>query len=266
MASIKNSLPVARIKVSLCIVSYNSKVDIVRCLDSLFAVIDVSKIDLIVYISDNDSVDGSGEYLANKYSDISVIMNEKNYGYGYGHNKVVSVIDSKYHIVLNPDIIFKEDAVSKLVGYLEEHTDIAIATPEIRNLDNSIQYLPRLYPKLRYVVSSTIPGFRKFRSEYTLSNQAITNPIDIQVCTGSFMMVRTGIFKKIGGFDERFFMYFEDFDLSIRANQYGRIVYNPKTYVLHDWHRDSKKSKKMFLISVRSMIRFYGKYFMKYDR
>lgn len=260
MAGIKNGLPVARTKVSLCIVSYNSKDDIVRCLDSLFVVLDVSRIDLIVYISDNNSADRSGEYLANKYPNVSVIMNEKNAGYGYGHNKVTPIIDSKYHIILNPDIIFEEDAISKLVDYLEVNADIAIATPEIRNLDKSIQYLPRLYPKLRYVVSSTIPGFGKFRSDYTLSNKVINNPIDIQVCTGSFMMIRTEVFKKISGFDEKFFMYFEDFDLSIRANKYGRIVYNPKTYVLHDWHRDSKKSKKMFLISVRSMIRFYAKH------
>lgn len=205
--------------VSVCIVDYNCKDDINKCLSSLFENTDTSKIDLQIFISDNNSTDKSNISLAKEFPSITLIKNQKNAGYGYGHNKVLKLLDSKYHIILNPDIIFKTDVIATLVKFMDENNNVAIVTPEIRNFDNTIQHLPKRYPNLRFVMSSTLPFLAKYRIPYTMADKPIKSPTEIQICTGSFMMVRTNIFKKIGGFDEQFFMYFEDFDLSMRAKK-----------------------------------------------
>lgn len=253
---------IARRKISVCIVAYNNLDDIINNLKSLYKYTDTSDIDLQVYISDNNtSVSSASDVISALYPNVQIVKNDINRGYGSGHNAVLkNNLDSDYHLILNPDIEFTEDTINELKSILDNDDSIAIITPELRNRDGSIQHVPRLYPKLRYVLSSTVPFMEKYRDEYTMKNKTVNSSIEIDICTGAFMFIRTSVFSKIGGFDERFFMYFEDFDLSIRARNYGRIIYYPLTSVKHLWHRDSKKSKKMFMIQVSSMIKFYKKW------
>lgn len=85
-------------------------------------------------------------------------------------------------------------------------------------------------------------------------------PTEIEFATGCFMMVRTELFKKINGFDEIFFMYFEDADLSKRVRQYGKIVFYPDTFVVHLWNRASAKKIKFLFIHISSMIKYFCKW------
>lgn len=246
-------------KVSISIVSYGSGADITQCISSLKKYCSFFD-DLDIYIINNKIDDTSICKIAAKHDNVKYIQSSKNGGYGYGHNQVINNIKSDYHVVLNPDIIFKEDTLAELLSYMEANRNTVAVTPQVRNTDNTIQHLPKKYPRLRYVLSSTVSFLGSYRDDYTITSASQNEPIDVDLCTGCFMFIRTAILKKVGGFDDAFFMYFEDFDLSLRLAKYGTIVYFPLTYVVHKWNRESKKSFSMFWIQVKSMMLFYKKW------
>lgn len=248
-------------KISVGIVTYNSSADIAKCISTLTRFTPKSYI-LDIYVFDNFSPDSEAtrKIVAEEFPTVTLITSSKNNGFGYGHNKIIDQIDSDYHLILNADIEFEMDVMTELVGHLESYSDVALITPKIRNTDNTIQHLPKKYPKLKYVLSSTIPAFAKYRDDYTRANDDLEKPTEMDISTGCFMLVRTEQLRRVGGFDDGYFLYFEDFDLSLRLRKFGRLIYYPAVHVKHFWHRDSKKSKKIFLIQTKSMLRFYRKW------
>ena len=88
----------------------------------------------------------------------------------------------------------------------------------------------------------------------------LSNPLDIQNATGCFMFIRTKLFKELGGFDKRYFMYFEDSDLTRAVNVKNRTVYYPEATVYHEWGRESKKNFKLKLVQINSMINYFMKW------
>ena len=98
---------------------------------------------------------------------------------------------------------------------------------------------------------------------YTMRNEVINGPIDIEFCTGCFFCIRTEIFKKLNGFDDRFFMYFEDADITRRARKLGSVVFYPDIKVTHVWARASAKTLKFFLIQLCSMFKYFLKWLGK---
>jgi GT2 family glycosyltransferase len=138
-----------------------------------------------------------------------------------------------------------------------------MVTPKILNLDGTEQYLPKKKPTIRYLIAGRLKFskyFLKMRNEYTMQDYVMKEPVDIDFSTGCFSIIRTDVFKEIKGFDNRFFMYFEDVDLTLRAKRYGRIIFNPKIYATHGWERSSAKKLKFLLIHINSMIKFFWKW------
>lgn len=251
----------SKIKISVGVVTYNSSEDIAKCLSTLFA-FTPEKYELDVYVFDNRSSDSSvtQEIVRKEFPQVHLIVSDSNRGFGYGHNTIIKELDSDYHLILNADIEFETDVLTELTHYLENYSDVALVTPEIRNTDNTIQHLPKEFPKLKYVLSSTVSLFAKYRDDYTRAKKPIKEPEDMDISTGCFMLVRTNQLKEVGGFDDGYFLYFEDFDLSLRLRKLGKLVYYPLVYVKHFWHRDSKTSRKIFMIQIKSMVRFYRKW------
>lgn len=93
-----------------------------------------------------------------------------------------------------------------------------------------------------------------------MRDHVITEPVDIQYSTGCFMVCRTNALKKVGGFDERYFLHFEDADLTREMLKVGRVVYNPNVHVTHAWHRDNIKNKKIGKIAMQSMRLYFKKW------
>jgi len=249
------------IDLSIGVVTYNSSNVIEKLLNSIYD--NTSGITFEVIIIDNNSPDNTVELIREKFPQARVLMQEDNKGYGYGHNQAIKVIDSRYHLIVNPDIKFESNVLKELVDYMDSHEDIFMVTPKILNEDGTEQFLPKRKPTLRYLVSGRYENrakiFADIRAEYTRKNEHITEPIDIEFCTGCFMFVRTEIFRKVGGFDDRFFMYFEDVDLALRVAKLGRVVFNPTLYVTHVWERASGKHLKYFMIEIVSMFKFFLK-------
>lgn len=240
--------------VSAAIVTYNCRDDVLNAVRSLHE----NHENLKLYCFDNASSDGTNTALS-KLPYVTLIENKENVGFGKAHNLALKEELGDYHAVINPDITVDGDVLYKLSRILDENPDIVMVTPKVLNSDGSVQALPKRKPTFKYLFFGRLS--KKVRREYvSFPYGSNDNLCDIDFCTGCFFMIRSEVFKKLGGFDERFFMYLEDADLTLRAKQYGRVVYAKDISVTHLWHRDSAKKLKYILIHVKSALDFLRKW------
>ena len=243
---------------SACIVTYNNADKISTVVSSIKRY--TNDVDYKLYISDNGSSDSTVDNALAADKDAVILKNGSNLGFGKAHNVCIPYLNSKYHAVINPDIEIKSNVLPALCRYLDEHGDVVMVTPKMLYPDGREQVLPKRKPSLKYLLGRRLPVFKKAVNEYTMSDIVIDKPIQIEFCTGCFFVIRTDIFKKLGGFDDRFFMYFEDADLTLRASEYGKAIFLPEYSVIHSWERSSSKSIKYLLIHIISMLKFLIKH------
>lgn len=245
----------ADILVSGSIVTYN---DVNRAPVTVESILNnTKKYPLKLYVIDNASTDSTADCIE-KIGQVKVIKNCKNVGFGAAHNQVLDEELGKYHFVINPDITITTDVISSMVDYFESNPDVVMAMPKIMNQDGSEQKLPKETPTFKRLFFGRIS--EKIRNDYVWSEREITQPIEVGFCTGCFFCIRTDVFKKLLGFDERYFMYLEDADLTLKAKSKGKVVMLPQFEVIHAWERDSSKSLKYLLIHIISAFKFLLKW------
>lgn len=249
----------ADISVSASIVIYN---DINRAPTTVESIVkNTKKYPLTLYVVDNASSDGTADFIE-KSGQAIVIRNADNIGFGAAHNVVLKETLGKYHFVINPDITINTDVISDMVDYFEENPDVVMAMPKILNFDGSEQKLPKERPTFKRLFLGRLSD--KIRGEYVWADKEITEPTEINFCTGCFFCIRTDIFKKVLGFDKRYFMYLEDADLALKAKSKGKVMMLPQFEVTHAWERESSKSFKYLLIHIISSFKFLLKWRGKY--
>ena len=243
---------------SACIVLYHSGAQVLRTVQCL----QDSDIMLQLYIVDNSPQDSLGQKILWQCPGATYIPQGRNMGYGGGHNAVLPSLQTRYHLICNPDVTFPPDLLSRMVQYMDAHPDVAVLTPHVLNEDGTVQHLPKRAPTVRYLLSGRLGKlggrFVRWRADYTLSNASITVPTCVEYATGCFILIRTAYFQQLGGFDKRFFLYHEDSDLSRRVLRKGAIVYHPDMVITHAWHRDSAHSFKAAWRHVRSTVKYFN--------
>lgn len=246
---------------SAAIVTYNGKEQAVSAVNSVLK--HTKKYPLSLYVIDNASTDSTADEIE-KIEGVTLIRKQENLGFGGGHNEVLNLNLGKYHAVINPDIELDSDVLAHLVDTLEQNDDIVMITPKIMGKNGQEQHLPKRHPTFRYLFLgrlSRLGGvFKKIRKEYTREEETFEGLVDIEFCTGCFFLIRSEIFKKIGGFDNRYFMYMEDADLSREALKYGRVVFDNSICVRHLWKRESAKSIKFLFIHLSSSFKYLKKW------
>ena len=187
---------------------------------------------------------------------------EKNEGFGAAHNLVIGRIDSQYHAIINPDIMVESDVLSTLSGFFDANPDVGIACPATFFPDGRPQLLPKRNPTLKYLAASRLPfrWAKKTRAHYVMEDEDLTAVLDVEFVTGCFMFARTGLLKRVGGFDHRYFLYMEDADLTREIRKYARAVYVPFVRVTHHWNRKSAQSIKYLLIHLSSVLKYMNKW------
>lgn len=247
--------------VSLSVVTYNSE----RFMDGFFDSLEkhMSNVKYHLFVIDNGSTDKTVDRIKRHLNaNITLIENSDNLGFGKAHNLILDRLKSKYHLIINPDITMNDDVVARMVRYMDVHEDIGILTPKVKFPDGTLQLLPKRDPRFRYLVARRIDMrfLKRYRAAYEMLEKGADSVFDIEFCTGAFMFVRTSMLKKVGGFDARYFMYFEDADLTREIRQYARAEYNPAFVVFHEWERAGSKHIKLFLIQIHSMIKYMIKW------
>lgn len=244
------------LSVSIC--TYHTPFDeLERCLASLRH----PSVDRVV-IADNAS-DPQMERYATEYGAEYIPL--PNPGYGAAHNRVLLATESPYHLVVNADVWFDPAVLDELLGVMERNSDILQVQPRVLNADGSPQYCSRRLPSPWILAARRFaPGLAaKVQHRYLLKDMDLTRPLNVPYQTGCFMLLRTEAARRVGGFDERFFMYPEDIDLSRRLFTVGRVVYYPGCDIVHDHAAESYGSPRMTRIHIINMIRYFAKWFIK---
>lgn len=249
-------------EITVSIVTYNSADEIDILMTSLQDCLFFEE--MTIYVIDNDSHDDTVSIIREKYPWARVIESKENLGFGRGHNLAIKNVNSKYHIIVNPDISVPSDTIKNAISFMEGNPDVVVMTPFVMNTDGTQQFLPKKNPSMKYMIGGMFEKKFKFckklREKYTLQNEIISAPIDVEFCTGAFMVTKTEALQKVGGFDERYFLHFEDADLTRELRKVGRAVYNPDIKVTHKWHRENKKINKSFWVALKSMFIYMRKW------
>jgi hypothetical protein len=252
--------------VSISIVTYNNGDIIKDTVNNLINHID--NINYKIYLIDNKSQDKTVEILNSiqKNNDnVCAIFNKDNIGFGAAHNIVLNNINSKYHLIMNPDIIIENHVIKDLKKYMDKHINIGLLTPLIKFPDGSIQHSCRR--KITFIdlfIRRFLPDLFRDRQHYHLmKDKGYNKPFEVEFASGSFMFFRTKIFRKISGFDDNFFMYLEDADITRRVNKISKTVFFPYNYVIHKWERGSYKNLKLFIYHLRSLFYYFQKWGFK---
>lgn len=247
-------------KVTGCIVTYNNMKTIKKAIDTILKYTDEK---FRLYVVDNNSTDGTPKFIRENYPEVCVIETGTNSGFGAGHNIVLPMLSSEYHIVINPDIVINENAIEKIIDFMDANPDIGLLSPKICFPDGREQILGKRNPRLKYLIASRMRDEEnpsKLLREYAMKDCDLSDVTDIENTTGCFMVFRTSVFKELKGFDEGYFMYFEDADIARRAKKISRVVYYPHATILHEWGRESKRNFKLMLIHIQSMFRYFFKW------
>ena len=214
-----------------------------------------------IYVVDNSDKPNNLESSLKQFGDVEYLKQSENCGFGAGHNKVLDIIDSKYHAIVNPDIILKEDAFTPLLSFLNK-SGAGMAAPRILDENGELIKAYRLDPTpFDMFIRMFLKGmFKKREAKHTMQGMDYTKPFKVPFVQGSFLVIRTELFKKLHGFDERFFLYMEDADLCRRVNSVSNLIYCPDASVVHLWGQGSHKSMKLFRMHVSSMIKYFKKW------
>lgn len=248
-------------RLSLSIVLYKtSRTDIDNCLRSL----DCVSVELKIYVIDNSPSDELKS--AFDKSNVVYYHNPSNPGFGSAHNVGLRMSADEgldYHLVLNADIAFSEDVITPMIEYMDAHPDVGQMMPRVKNPDGTLQRLCKLVPTpvdllFRRLLPSTVLTDRRRRFE--LRDSGYDRTMFVPFLSGCFMLLRNSVIKAIGGFDERFFMYSEDIDLTRRiADRYDTLFF-PHVSVTHGYAAASRKSARMFIIHAVNVSRYFNKW------
>ncbi|MEI5996877.1 glycosyltransferase [Paraburkholderia bengalensis] len=203
---------------------------------------------------------------------LSIISGHGNVGYGRGHNLAIGRAASRFHLVLNPDIDLDREALVHACDFFDRHLEAGLLTPRIGDENGRLQYLCRRYPTL---LDLLIRGFlpHRIRRLFSIRLAAyemrdVINERDIvwdpPIVSGCFMLFRTNVLKRLAGFDPRYFLYFEDYDLSLRTHEVARVVYAPSVRVLHHGGGAARKGSAHIRMFAASAFKFFNRFGWKW--
>ena len=259
-------------KLSVIIVNYNVKYFLEVCLHSVLRSAAVIAAEVIVV--DNNSTDDSNQMVREKFPDVTLIENKDNKGFSKANNQGVAIAKGEYILFLNPDTVMPEEFLAKMLGYMDAHPEAGAVGPRL--IDGKGQFAPdakKSFPSLSVAIFKTT-GINKLFSKSAYFNKYYavhvgerqTAPVD--VLSGCCMLVRKSAMDKAGGpFDEDYFMYCEDVDLSYRIEKAGyKNVYFPEVDLIH---YKGESTRKMTLSYVRifneALVTFVKKHYTKKD-
>ncbi len=196
---------------------------------------------------------------------VVTIATHRNLGYGRANNLAIrdSVRRHAYHIICNPDITLGDGLLRDLCGLLDRRPDVGLCGPRILDASGQLQYLCKREPSvLDLAIRRFTPDswFRRRRDHYEMRDFSYDAEMEPPFVSGCFMFFRSAVLEQLDGFDERFFLYLEDLDLSRRARALARNLYFPANHVVHIHERGAHKSLRLLLHFAASIVRYFSKW------
>lgn len=267
--------------ITASIVTYNNNLlDLEGILRSLL-ISPVQKVWIVDHSDEFDRLEGElqeymrkdEEYLKHEGRGFELrYIKEENTGYGSGHNTALRIAmeqGSQYHLVVNPDVWFGPEVIPVLWRMMEEDAEIAQIMPKVLFLNGSVQYLAKLLPTPmdlfgRFFLPGRLINVRNSRFE--LRHSDYDKVMNVPFLSGCFMFLRVSALEQIGSFDERFFMYMEDVDLSRRLHAHYKTLFTPDVSIYHRFSRLSYHKWRLSLVHMASVVKYFNKWGWAYDR
>jgi GT2 family glycosyltransferase len=200
-----------------------------------------------------------------------IFSGQGNVGYGKGHNLALRASQAEFHLVLNPDVALEPDALHEALLYMAVNSDVAILAPQARDASGELLHLCKRYPSaLDLLLRGFAPAlvkrwFRARLERYEMRELPADEPRKgVAIVSGSFMFCRRKLIAEIGGFSESFFLYFEDFDLSLRAAARGALARVPSVRITHHGGNAARKGWRHVGLFARSAITFFNRHGWKW--
>ncbi len=268
-------------RLSVIVNHYHTPEILKICLNSIKNNLKDAEFEWEIILSDGATIEKTAYMMEEQFSDVVFLSQEENIGFGKLVNSALEKVKGEFIFIVNADIIIEEKgAIEKMIEYIEKNKNVGLAGPKLLNVNNSIQqscfrfYTPLTVLCRRTLIGKTSFGRKvldKFLMKDVFRNKEDNKPIPVDWIMGSAMMARKKDVEKVGYFDTRFFMYFEDVDWSRRFWEKGlKVVYLPDAKMYH-YHFQSSKNKslvdsvlnKYARIHIGSAIQYFKKYGLK---
>lgn len=224
-----------------------------------------------VFIIDNSNIDLSlnarMQNIKEELTQLEIIINQNNLGYGSAHNIAIKQSYSKYHLILNPDVLLAQNNLLEALLIMEKNPDAVALSPFAKDGAGKTLHLTKNYPSIFDLLLRLLPNFlserlsverlSNYENRKIVENNKLSN---VNLISGCYMLCRRDLLMKAGLFNERFFLYFEDFALSIEINKFGRVIYAPTVKIIHFGGNASRKGLIHICYFIRSMIKFFNFY------
>ena len=222
---------------SIIIANWNTKGFLATCLESIKSQTKETSFEVIVV--DNFSSDGSPEFVERNFPEVTLIKNKENKGFGKANNQGLAVAQGKYILFLNSDVSINEGCLDRMFTFMERRSDVGASACKLTFPDGTLQHSCRKFPSFRVYFMMLLglrrlsPNRKTFR-EYLMLNWDHSDEREVEQIMGSFMFIRKDVLDQVGGFDERYWMYFEEVDLCLRIWWAGwKIVHYPHASAIH---------------------------------
>lgn len=247
-----------RMDIAIIIVSWNSKEDLCYCLKSVYE--RMGEVSFEVTVVDNASTDGTQDMVKKEFPMVRLIANRENVGFGRACNQAARICEGKYLLFLNPDTKIIQVDFEELSNQFKAKTDIGAIVPVTYDGNGNLRYKNlRTIPRIRDVMNSCL-----FHNLLTFKDSIPSSLSDMQVHaypSGSCFLMKSSVFERLGGFDENYFLFFEDADLGVRMGQIGlKIISHPEFKITHFGGSSTIKNIKLRDISGhKSALYFFKK-------
>ena len=196
---------------------------------------------------------------------VELVSGHGNLGYGRANNLVLPKLDSDYHLVMNPDVELEPAALAAAIGAMQSDPAIGLVAPDVCGAQGERQYLCKRYPSVwvlflrGFAPAALRRAFSGALDRYEMRDVLGSQPYaPVPLASGCFMVVRTSLFRRLGGFDPRFFMYFEDYDLSLRIGREAKVAFVPGARIVHHGGEAARKGPRHVSWFLRSAWRFFA--------
>lgn len=247
---------------SIVIITWNQKEKLTKCLETLINNCNMDNSEIIII--DNNSNDGTKEFLISEYSGYTLIFNESNLGVAKARNTGLKLANGKYIVFLDDDTIILNDFIKKSINYLNTNKEVYLLGPKLFFDNGEIQPSARKFPSILGILGRAFPKLtpKWFSEQYLYSFIYSKEPINVEWVIGACQFIRRDAIKIIGLLDEKYFFGYEDVDYCHRIKNAGySIVYHPDVSLVHSYQRKSaqKLISKMKVYHILSIMRYYFK-------
>lgn len=194
---------------------------------------------------------------------VRYLPSTRNLGFGGGHNLALEQAEGEYFLVLNPDVELAPDSLQQALARLRREPDVILLSPRVWTDKGQQEYLCKRYPSVLVLfLRAFAPAwlqrpFARRLADYEARDLCGDRAVEVPLASGCFMLLRSADLQRLRGFDEDYFLYFEDFDLSLRAAGLGRVLYDPAVSIVHHGGYAARKGLRHIALFFTAGLRFF---------